>query len=65
MNDSVKRKFKIGDYVRRIPETVTFPEVHKPFFVMFVMERSSAVGGFMYSEDDHNWVAQDYLEKVE
>lgn len=56
------KKFKIGDLVRRKPETVFHPEDYPPFFVMFIMENKKAAGGYMYSEDNKNWVAQDVLE---
>lgn len=58
------RKFKIGDYVRRNPETL-FPEDRQhypPFFVMFTKEDSKASGGWWYSEDGDNWTAQGILE---
>jgi hypothetical protein len=56
-------RFKIGDYVKRKPETVYHPEEYPPFFVRQIFEHKEAAGGFVYSEDDGaSWTAQDVLE---
>lgn len=59
-----KNRFTIGDLVRRKSETLTHPQGSESFTVNFIMERQEAAGGFLYSEDNDRWIAQDYLELV-
>ncbi len=57
--------FKMGQLVKRKPETTTFPELYEPFFIMFIEEDKRCRSGFMASENGYDWVCMSLLEAVD